>query len=68
MNLYEFTRAWIERCEEHPSERRGQALFNTLELAMPHLAREMRGTGVDPFYDDARLPLAWTWIGASWLA
>lgn len=32
------------------NERYGQALFNTLFEQAPHLAEQVRGTDMDPFY------------------
>lgn len=39
--------------QRHPSLRKGQAFFNTLPLKT---AEEIRGTELDPFYNDNRLP------------
>lgn len=52
----------------HSDERRGQAYFNSLEEAAPTLAEEIRGTYVDPFYNDEllvqflhRVHTSWDW-------
>lgn len=39
----------------HPEQRRGQAHFNVLYIGHPSIANEIRGTEVDPFYDDSRI-------------
>lgn len=36
-------------------QRLGQALFNALEDVIPDLAHSIRGTGRDPFYNDAAI-------------
>lgn len=42
--------------------RRGQAWFNALHELRPDLANEIRGTDIDPFYNDNKLPDAWEWL------
>ena len=41
---------------ERQGIRWGQHLWNTLVVEHPQLAREMRRQGVDPFYDNAKVP------------
>lgn len=36
--------------------RRGQAYFNVLHDVRPDLASQVRGTRLDPFHNDARVP------------
>jgi hypothetical protein len=46
-----------KKLDERPPEwRRGQAAFNLLEETHPEFAESVRGTPLDPFYDDKRLP------------
>lgn len=51
---------YIDWCAEwgnrHPDLRIGQHMFNTLEARHADIAAYIRGTYVDPFYDDKRIP------------
>ncbi len=67
MSLYEFITRWVTRCNDHPEERRGQALFNELYLTRPDLSERMRASDHDPFYSDSLVPVAVAWIGANWV-
>jgi hypothetical protein len=40
---------------QNPSQRDGQAMWNTLRLYWPKLAEELHGTEFDPFYDDSKI-------------
>lgn len=40
---------------EHPSWRRGQALFNALHGVDPELANRIRMSEADPYFDDAKI-------------
>lgn len=40
----------------HPEQRRGQAFFNVLYVMYPALGNSVRGTEIDPFNDDERIP------------
>jgi hypothetical protein len=42
--------------EQHPEWRTGQAYFNELVRHHPKLAETVRGTDIDPFYNDAIIP------------
>ena len=42
--------------------RRGQAFFNLLHFYEPDIADEIRGTKLDPFYDDSRLEKLYNYI------
>lgn len=46
--------------------RRGQAYFNVLHDVRPDLARQVRGTIKDPFYDDRRVPKFLAWVCLHW--
>jgi hypothetical protein len=53
----DFMRRWSERLSDpERDEREGQAAFNTLHELDPELANTVRGSKVDPFYKDDRLP------------
>lgn len=51
--------AYLERVARrkvaHKVERMGQAYFNQLHEDMPEIANQIRGTEVDPFYDDVQI-------------
>lgn len=40
----------------NPGQRRGQAYFNALYRFRSDIANELRGSSVDPFYRDDRIP------------
>jgi len=48
---------------KYPDLRRGQNYFNALDMLYPDLAEEVRGTDIDPFYVDAKLPAYLKWLG-----
>ena len=53
----DFVRCWNERVSDPKrDERKGQAAFNALHELDPELADMVRGSKVDPFYKDDRLP------------
>lgn len=43
-------------------QREGQRAFNALYAIRPDLAEQVRGTDLDPFYDDSRLPDFHAWL------
>jgi hypothetical protein len=47
-------------------QRPGQAHFNALYELRPDLADEIRGTDLDPFYNDTRIPEFLCWVVAHW--
>jgi hypothetical protein len=57
--------AWFEAIDLHPSWRRGQALFNVLHDYNPALAEQLRVSDANPFYDDANLTSALSFISDS---
>lgn len=62
-NEYEaFIDAVTARVRDRPSERKGQAAFNTLNEVRPDLAKRVRSSRIDPFYDDARLSSFLAWL------
>ena len=52
----------------HPglNERKGQAFFNELLVVRPDIAERVRGTVLDPFYQDARLPEFLSFVAKEW--
>lgn len=48
------------------SQRRGQAYFNVLHDIDPSLAKSICGTGLDPFYNDKRLPAFLSHVATAW--
>lgn len=46
----------------HRDFRAGQAAFNMLYVLRPDLADQIRGTDLDPFYQDERLPAFYAWL------
>lgn len=61
---------WIPKANEyrveHPEQRLGQAMFNSLEQHRPDIANMVRATHADPFYDNKRLGLFYTTVEALW--
>lgn len=51
-----------ELLDQHDSWRAGQASFNVLSDFHKSLADQVRGTELDPFYDDSRLPVFYQWV------
>jgi len=49
-----------------PRIRRGQNLFNVLHDIKPELANSIRGSEIDPFYHDKRIPLFYEWLYLNW--
>jgi hypothetical protein len=47
-------------------ERDGQYAFNLLAHVRPELAEQVRGTPLDPFYNDNLLPTFYSWLDAAW--
>ena len=52
MTFNEYTKKAV--AARRPGLRWGQVMFNTLYEVRPDLAEQVRGTDIDPFYDDAR--------------
>lgn len=51
---------------EHGAQRHGQVLFNLLSEQHPKLAERVLISGVDPFYDNARIPEFLAWCREHW--
>ena len=49
-----------------PKWRLGQAVFNTLHELRPRLANQIRGTNLDPFNNDDRLPAFYKHVEKNW--
>lgn len=46
----------------------GQFYFNALNYVRPDLAKEVRATELDPFYDDERIPAFMEALASMWSA
>lgn len=46
--------------------RRGQHLFNLLDMYAPHMATKISGTENDPFYSEHRIPKFMEWLRQNW--
>lgn len=66
MTFTEFTLYVIEYDRIHHKQRSGQAAYNALWEARPDIADRVRGTKVDPFYEDRRLLAFWNFVQAEW--
>lgn len=64
---WETCRETLEKAEAPKSGglRVGQAAFGVLSLTNREKAGILRGTGADPFYDDAKLPAFWAALGCA---
>lgn len=51
---------------ERGAQREGQFWFNLLSSYRPDLARQIRATQFDPFYDDSRLQSFVTYVQDHW--
>lgn len=61
MSMREYQKAVAAYRARYPEQRSGQAHYNVLATMDGHLADQVLGTKLDPFYQDARVPefLAW---------
>ena len=50
----------------HGQQRKGQYAFNTLYSYRPDLANMIRGTSIDPFYNDEILPYFLKHLEKTW--
>jgi hypothetical protein len=51
----------------HRNEQRfGQAVFNVLHSMRPDIADELRGTEIDPYYQESVPEGVWAFIKARW--
>lgn len=57
---------WADYLRGNPAQRRGQALFNHLHDVRPDLANQLRGTDLDPFYDNSKVVDALEFIQQHW--
>lgn len=56
VHVTEWIRAIAADYTKHPDHRQGQRAFNTLCKVQPELAERIRGTDLDPFHQDERVP------------
>jgi hypothetical protein len=69
MEFEEFVGRAIEETGTAPAEMRsGQVIFNLLVKLRPDLAKEVRGSAMDPFYVEDTEPLTffWSWLEHAW--
>lgn len=66
MEFHEYLSQWTRSLSNFPQWRAGQAAFNILHQHRPDLANMVRNTGLDPFYDDDKLPGFLVWISERW--
>lgn len=61
---------WIQVAQTYwnmyPSQRKGQAFFNSLCLNRPDLSEKVRATDLDPFYQDQGLHGFLAWVQENW--
>ena len=55
MNIDEFTVLLSRYMSHHPDQRLGQAAFNMLYEIFPEEVGRLRGSMVDPFYNDNKI-------------
>lgn len=66
MTYEQFLTASLHYWHSHNEQRYGQALFNYLFEVRPDLSERVRGSKLDPFYQDR---IAWkflAWVVANW--
>lgn len=65
-----FTEFYTLVYEDHASakgpQRDGQWAFNCLFFNRPDLSEQIRGTILDPYYNDDFLPQFWIWVEQHW--
>ena len=63
---------YLDQCFPHPPEmkqlgiRRGQNMAHVLQENKPYLLEQARKAGVDPFYNDAKIPEFLAYVGTRW--
>ena len=66
MEYWQYLEAAAKEQAAHPSYRNGQALFNVLYDVRPDLAEQVRGTHLDPFYDNGLVGEFLDFVAANW--
>jgi len=66
VELQRFWDGWKIYQTEHPSQRQGQTLFNFLYLRRRDLAEKLRGSQIDPFYNDENIHATKKFIESNW--
>lgn len=56
MTFNEYIVASMKSQRLYPEQRVGQTFFNTLANVDPMLTNEIKGSDLDPFYHDQRIP------------
>ena len=57
MNKYQFLTKCIDITASNNDLRDGQVVFNEMYKLNPDIANKYRGTEIDPFYDNNKMPL-----------
>lgn len=66
MTFAAFLFAYSTSIRKHPHLRCGQYMCNLLYEVRPDLADRIRGTAIDPFYLDERIPDFLSYVGDNW--
>ena len=66
MTFTEYLLKVVGQVVEIPHYRTGQAYFNTLMDCKPEMAYFLKGTVLDPYYDDKNVPAFLAYVGEHW--
>lgn len=66
MTVQDFYVELVGERARHPEWRGGQLIFNHLSIHRPDLAERIRGTDLDPFYDDSKISSCLAWLEENW--
>lgn len=66
MTFHDFVRVVGDTFWRKERWRRGQTYFNVLAEERPDLSERIRGSALDPFYDDSRLDSFLPWVAEHW--
>jgi hypothetical protein len=56
----------LQMQEAHPEWRVGQTFFNVLYIMRPKMADQVRGSEIDPFYQDDRVLIFLAFVDEHW--
>lgn len=66
MTYEEFLEVAIYAKGQHSAWRMGQTIFNTLWEYRPDLAKQIQGTGYDPFYREVSIDTCLDYLRRNW--
>ena len=66
MNFPEYVTKALKVHHANPELRVGQSYFNTLYDIKPNMANTIRGTNLDPFYQNRIIPAFLDWVEENW--